>query len=209
MTLFFDLLKRVFVVCFKPFRFVAAYDLKKQFKSVGKCTRILKPLRLQGAKNISIGSNVEIHALAWLAALPLTGLKSSELVIDDGCYVGDFCHIWATHSVRLERKVLLANHVYITDNIHGYENVDFPIIEQPVIQKKDVVIGEGCWLGENVCVIGASIGKHCVIGANSVVTRDVPDYCVAVGAPARIIKRYDFTSQTWKKTDSQGNFIRT
>lgn len=209
MTLLFDILKKLFILCFKPFRLVATCDLKRRFKCVGKNSRILKPLRLQGTKNISIGANVEIHAYAWLAALPLTGCKSSELVVDDGCFVGDFCHIWATHSIRIERKSLLANHVYITDNMHGYENVDLPVIEQPIVQKKDVVIGEGSWLGENVCVIGASVGKHCVIGANSVVVHDVPDYCVAVGAPARIIKRYDFASQTWKKTDPQGNFIRT
>ena len=54
---------------------------------------------------------------------------------------------------------------------------------------------------------GASIGKHCVIGANSVVIHDIPDYCVAVGAPARIVKRYDFSAQQWRKTDQKGNFI--
>ena len=54
-------------------------------------------------------------------------------------------------------------------------------------------------MGENVCVIGAKIGKQCVIGANSVVIHDIPDYCVAVGSPAKIIKRYDYSTQIWKK----------
>ena len=64
---------------------------------------------------------------------------------------------------------------------------------------RDVVIGEGSWLGEHVCVIGASIGKNCVIGANSVVTHDVPDYSIAVGVPAKVIKRYNFNSKQWEK----------
>ena len=66
-----------------------------------------------------------------------------------------------------------------------------------------VVVGEGSWLGENVCVMGASIGKHCVIGANAVVTRDVPDYSVAVGCPARVIKRYNPVTQQWQQTDDK------
>jgi acetyltransferase-like isoleucine patch superfamily enzyme len=54
-------------------------------------------------------------------------------------------------------------------------------------------------LGENVCILSASVGKHCVIGANSVVTHDIPDYSVVVGAPARVIKKYNFDTQRWEK----------
>lgn len=54
-----------------------------------------------------------------------------------------------------------------------------------------MVIGEESWLGENVCVLSAKIGRYCIIGLNSVVTKDVPDYCVATGMPAKIIKRFD------------------
>jgi acetyltransferase-like isoleucine patch superfamily enzyme len=62
-----------------------------------------------------------------------------------------------------------------------------------------VTIGDGAWIGENACVIGASVGKNAVIGANAVVTQDVPDFSVAVGVPARIIKRYNPSSQCWEK----------
>ena len=78
-------------------------------------------------------------------------------------------------------------------------NLEVPIKEQGIIQKKDVYIGDGSWLGENVCVIGASIGQHCVIGANSVVTKDIPDYSVAVGSPAKVIKRYNPETKQWGK----------
>jgi acetyltransferase-like isoleucine patch superfamily enzyme len=72
------------------------------------------------------------------------------------------------------------------------------------VQLKDVCIGDGTWLGENVCVIGCSIGRHCVIGANSVVTRDIPDHCVVVGSPARIVKRYSAEQRRWLRTDPDG-----
>ena len=71
-----------------------------------------------------------------------------------------------------------------------YEDIETPIIEQSIGSKGNVIIGEGSWLGNNVAVISCKIGKHCVIGANSVVTHDIPDYSVAVGCPARVIKRY-------------------
>ena len=182
-------------------------NLKKNLASFGANSYVESILRLQGAENISIGSRVVINANAWLASKPLTGLGESELKIDDYCFIGDYCHFWSTHSIRVEKKVIMANHVYIADNMHGYENIELPVIDQPIVQKRDVIIGEGSWLGENVCVIGANVGKHCVIGANSVVTHDIPDYCVAVGAPARVIKRYNFDSKLWEKTDPKGNFL--
>lgn len=164
------------------------------------------PLRFKGTKNIYIGTGVNIQYKTWLEALPLTG-SDSKLVIDDGCVIGNFNHIYATKSIIIHKHVLTADKVYISDNLHGYEDINTPILRQPIIQNREVEIGEGSWLGENVCVLGAHIGKQCVIGANSVVTRDVPDYCVVVGAPARIIKRYDCDTNRWRKTDSIGNFI--
>lgn len=164
---------------------------------MGKKSRVYKPLRVDGIENIMIRDNVVVHDGTWLAALPLTG-HNVQLVLEDGVTLGNFNHIYATKSIIIEKDVLTADKVYISDNLHNYEDVDIPIIKQPIKQCKPVVIGEGSWLGEHVCVIGASIGKHCVIGANAVVTKDIPDYCVAVGIPARVIKRYDTDSSIWE-----------
>ena len=179
---------------------------KYRFKSFGKKSYIHSPLKIDGIENIEIGDNVFIAYKAWLAAMPLTREKS-KLVIEDGVHIGNFNHIYATQSIIIRKDVLTADKVYISDNLHGYEDINTPIIKQPIVQKKEVEIGEGSWLGENVCIIGASIGKHCVVGANSVVTKNFPDYCVIVGAPAKIVKRYCFEEQKWKKTDYKGNFI--
>jgi acetyltransferase-like isoleucine patch superfamily enzyme len=94
--------------------------------------------------------------------------------------------------------VLTADRVHISDNSHSYENPDLAILDQPVISKAAVSIGSGSWLGENVNVLSCSVGRNCVIGANAVVTKDVPDYSIVVGIPGRIIKRFDKGSKTWK-----------
>lgn len=171
----------------------------RYFRSFGRNTRIDSPLKIDGSKNISLGEYVNIGYKSWLAALPLTNNAECELVIGNGSAIGHFNHIYATKSIRIGKNVLTADKVYISDNQHGYEDPRTPVMHQPIVQKQSVVIGDDSWLGENVCVIGASIGCHCVIGANSVVTRDIPDYCVAVGIPAKIIKRYDFSRKTWDK----------
>jgi len=174
---------------------------KSKFKEFGNRSSILFPLNLNGLSNISIGNNVCIDNKVWLAAVPHTGEQQCELIIGDGTCIGNFNHIYATKSIVIGKNVLTADKVYISDNLHGYENIDLPILKQPIKQIGNVIIGDGSWLGENACVIGAKIGRNCVIGANSVVTRDIPDYSVAIGAPAKVIKQYCFDTKEWKKVN--------
>lgn len=181
---------------FAKIKAISLYPFR--FKNYGEHTLILQPLAIDGKKNIELGKHVIIQELTWLAAVPLTG-NTAQLFIDDECSIGHFNHIYATKSIVLEKHVLTADKVYITDNLHQYENPNLPIIQQPIKQISTVRIGEGSWIGENVCVIGANIGKHCVIGANSVVTHDIPDYSVAVGIPAKVIKTYNFDKQQWEQ----------
>lgn len=164
---------------------------------IGRHSFIDHPLRIDGGKSIFIGERVSIKYKSWIGAKPLTGCNNCKLQIKDGCVLGHFNQIYSTKSIIIHEKVLTADNVYISDNLHGYEDIETPILNQPVIQNGTVEIGVGTWLGKNVCVIGANIGKHCVIGANSVVTHDIPDYSVAVGAPARVIKQYDFEKKEW------------
>jgi acetyltransferase-like isoleucine patch superfamily enzyme len=177
------------------------------FKRMGGRTRVVSPLRIEGAANISLGNRVVINYKAWLAALPLTGLPTANLVIGDGTTIGNFNHIYATHEIIIGQNVLTADKIYISDNLHSYEDIKLPVIKQPIKQISTVTIGDGAWIGENVCIIGASVGKGSVIGANSVVTKNIPDYCVAVGSPARVIKRFNFEKSAWFKTDRDGQFI--
>jgi acetyltransferase-like isoleucine patch superfamily enzyme len=180
---------------------------KQRYLKLGAKSFINNSLSIQGARNISIGANVSVAYKTWLAAMPYTGYENCLLEIGDGTRIGNFNHIFATKKISIGKNVLTADKVYISDNLHGYEDISIPILEQPIKQIGTVEIGDGTWLGENVCVIGAKIGKNCIIGANSVVTKNILDWSVAVGSPAKIIKRYCFEKNKWLKTDKDGNFI--
>ncbi len=187
------------IICKLPAKLKSLFLYPFQFKHFGKKSRIDKPLRLDGKQYIEMEDQVYVQSYTWLACQPLTGFAEPTLKICEGTVIGNFNHIYATQSIVIEKHVLTADKVYITDNLHSYEDPNVPIIQQNIKQIHSVRIGEGSWLGENVCVIGAHIGKHCTIGANSVVTHDIPDYSVAVGAPARVIKQYNFETKQWEK----------
>lgn len=179
----------------------------RQFGGWGRQTLIVAPIAIEGTQRIHLGANVYVAAQTCLAATLHTGAAVCRLEIGDGSRIGRFNHIYATRRISIGRKVLTANGVYISDNLHGYRDITTAVLDQPITQTRDVAIGDGSWIGHNACVVGASIGRHCIVGANAVVTRDIPDYCVVVGAPAVIIKRYDAARGDWFATSPTGEFL--
>lgn len=157
---------------------------------------IHRPLKIQGHGFIRIAKGVFIHDQTWLGAYR-TNERNPELRFEEGVCIGHFNHFSCAASIVFEKNVLTADRVFVTDNTHEFADISKPVSGQPLRILKPVVIGEGSWIGENVSIIGSSIGKNCVIGANAVVTKDIPDHCVAAGNPARIIKRYDPERQSW------------
>lgn len=174
---------------------------------IPRSSMIVPPFRIEGGAQISVGAGTFINKYAWIAAYNLTGYEA-KIVIGSRVRISYYCHIIATRSIKIGDSVNMGNGVYISDNAHGYEDVTCPVKDQPIVQKNNVSIGDGTWIGEHVCIIGRNIGKHCVIGANSVITSDIPDYCVVAGVPARIIKRYDLETACWCKVDNAGAFIK-
>jgi acetyltransferase-like isoleucine patch superfamily enzyme len=159
------------------------------FARFGRHTTIMYPLRLCGEEKISIGNRVTIGAGSWLQALPCDSGSSQTITIGDGTSIQEFCVVSAVRGVVLEDSVLLARNVYISDHIHAYTRAGAPILSQGVDKVKPVRIKSGAWLGQNVVVCpGVTIGRGAVVGANSVVTEDLPDFSVSVGAPARVVK---------------------
>lgn len=167
-----------------------------KYKKYSFFSSIYLSVRVEGKKFISIGRGTVIQRQGWILALKLDN-TIPELSIGRNCAVGDFCHIAAIRSIIIEDNVLISNKVYISDNLHGYKDINTPVIGQPVVFKSEVLIGSGSWIGENVCIIGAKVGRNSVIGANSVVTNDIPDYSIAVGSPAKVIKHYDLELKDW------------
>lgn len=163
------------------------YYYRRYFLAIGARSRIIKPLRLKHVNNIDVGREVLIHKYCWLQTEERSGSRP-KLIIGDGCIIGNFNQIVCADRVCLEDKVLTADGVFISDHDHRFDDVHRPIMEQGIRSRGPVVIGSGSWLGKNVVVISAHIGRNCVIGANSVVIHDIPDHSVAAGSPARIIR---------------------
>ena len=176
----------------------------KRFGMFGKGSIICFPqTTIFNERYIHIGSDTMIGSHVALSAGMVPGqvcLTDPVVRIGDRCLIGRGSGIVGHLSIDIGNDVWTGHHVYITDQNHGYENVKIPISQQTQIERP-VSIGDGSWLGAGVVILpGATIGKHVAIGANSVVTGSLPDYCVAVGAPARIIRQYS-SSSGWNPAD--------
>ena len=102
--------------------------------------------------------------------------------------------------VTIGNDIRLAQNITLSGLNHNYTDVNLPIHVQGV-STAPIVIEDETWIGANVVVLaGVTIGKHCIIAAGSVVTKNVPSYSVAVGNPARVLKKYNNETSTWKKT---------
>jgi len=166
----------------------------RAFGKFGPGSLILFPITtIFNEKYIHIGSETMIGEHVALSAGMMPGqvcLTDPVVRIGDRCLIGRGSGIVGHLSIDIGNDVWTGHHVYITDQSHGYEDVSLPISLQSQ-PESPVVIGDGSWLGHGVVVLpGAKIGKHVAVGANSVVTGELPDFCVAVGAPARVIRQY-------------------
>lgn len=170
---------------------------KHKFLFFGKRVVIDCPLKIQGVSSISLGNRVTLNYRTWIEAAVQNNNEKCELSIGEHTTIGNFNHIFAINKISIGKNVLTADKVYISDNSHSYDDVNMPIKDQPVKFIGEVIIGDNSWIGENVCIMGVKIGRNCVIGANSVVTKDIPDYCIAVGIPAKVIKKFDFLTGAW------------
>lgn len=179
-------------------RLLFSFLHRSRFKRLGQAAYLYAPFRLEGPHNIEIGDASVFQGGGWLYCMGVGG-AAARLDIGTGCVFGYNNHVTAVSEVVIGDHVLTANNVYISDNLHSYEDIGVPIMHQAVRVKRPVHIGSGSWIGENACIIGARVGKNCVVGANAVVTSDIPDYSVAVGAPAKVIRRYDETTEQWIK----------
>lgn len=150
---------------------------------------------------ISLGNSISVSAHSWLNVA--TGDRGEPtIVIEDNCIIAYGSIISARNRIHLEPYVNVAQQVLILDHNHAYEDVDVPIIKQGVTKGGRIRIGEGTWIGHGAAIVCSrgelTIGRHCVVSANSVVTRSIPDYSVVFGMPATIIRQYDPETKAWR-----------
>ena len=159
------------------------------FAAFGRHSVIQPPARIVGERMISIGSGAFIGANSWLQVIENDDEGQVRLSVGDGTSIAGHCVLSAAHCVTIGRSVLIARNVYVSDHSHGFGDGSRPILEGGIDQLAPVEICDGAWLGQNAVVMpGVRIGAGAVVGANSVVTKDVPDRTVVAGAPARVLR---------------------
>lgn len=173
---------------------IYTWRLAKSFKKLeGDSSLIRRKITLWHPENISIGKNIHIFSNCILATHPCDIVASNpELIIGDNCEIGENTHITCANRIVIGNGLLTGRRCTITDNSHGeslIENLGVRPRMRKSFSKGPVHIGDNVWLGDNVVVLpGVSIGNGCIIGANAVVTKDIPAYSVAVGNPAKVVK---------------------
>ena len=169
---------------------VFSLAIRGSFAEFGRRSVIQLPVRLAGERQIAVGDDVFVGAGSWLQVLETCDTPTA-IEIGSGTSIAGSCVISAAQHIQLGANVLLARNVYIADHMHAFEDPEAAVLDQGVTRVLPIAIGDGAWLGQNVVVgPGVRIGRGAVVGANSVVREDVPDFSVAVGAPARVVRTF-------------------
>lgn len=153
-------------------------------------------IRIMGGDNILLGKNVTLGYGCRIEAVKEWHTTNStfkpSIILHDHVVVAPLCHIGCTNRIEIGEYTTMGPSTLITDHTHGdtsYDSLTLPPRHRQLVTRGPVIIGRCVHIGERAVIMpGVTIGSHAVIGANTVVTKDVPPYSVCVGNPARIVK---------------------
>nr|BAM94921.1 putative O-acetyltransferase [Streptococcus suis] len=181
-----------------------SYILTKLFDRNARLIR--RPVYIRGKKNLQYKKGFTTgHGCRF----DLKGDSMARLTFGENCELGDAVHIVAHDKVSIGNNVLMASKIFISDTSHGEysgEQQDSPFVSpnQRPLRSRPVFIGDNVWIGENVVILpGVKIGSGSIIGANSVVNQNIAENSIAVGSPAKVIKKYDKSSNMWEKIEER------
>lgn len=168
--------------------FLNPFRMKK-----GKGTKIFRQARL----DIMPYNHFEIGQYSGIEAFTFVNNGMGPVIIGDRTFIGAMNVIIGP--VTLHNNIITAQNVVMSGLNHGYEDIRIPIREQKCTTGA-IIIGDDCWIGANaVITAGVVIGKHCIVAGGSVVTKNVPDYSIVGGNPAKILKQYNPKTQEWER----------
>ena len=195
-------------------RKISAYSLNEimyllyclvRTKLIASNARLIRfPFKIRGRKHIKFGDNFTTGVGCRIDAFPLVGKEGLCITIGKDVEINDYVHIASVSSVTIGDHVLMASKVYISDHDHGFYGQNgvhnSPMIppNERKISNNPVVIEDNVWIGQSVSILkGVTIGFGSIIGANSVVTKDIQSNSIAVGSPAKVVKTYNFETKQW------------
>ena len=164
---------------------------KGSFTHIGKDSLLAPEVRVISPEFISIGDNSSIMNHCTIEAYSI-GESIPSLEIGNNTSIGEFTHITCANRITIGCGTGIGRFVLITDNSHGgsrKKDIELPIFCREIISNGPVHIGDNVWIGDKVTILpNVTIGKGCIIAANAVVTKDIPEHSVAAGVPAKVIK---------------------
>ncbi len=180
------------------------FYFKIRTKLLFKNARLIRfPFRLRGKALIRVGKGFTTGFNCRFDAFDVKGENKVLIEIGEGVQINDYVHIGAIDKIIIKENVLIASKVFITDHNHGNysgEKQDSPNLAPNLrpLSSKPVIIEKNVWIGEFVSVLpGVTIGEGAIIGSTSVVTKNIPSFSIAVGSPAKVIKKFDFDKNEW------------
>lgn len=188
-------------ILIKKLYYKSKYFLEKnRYKSnIGKSTYIDKSVHILGLKNIKIGSNNIISDGTWFNVNDRSEEKIG-IEIGNNCYIGKRNFFNSGNKITINNYFMSGLNCTVIGSNHRIENPLIPYIHSGSVTDANIYIGTNVWFGANVTVMGnVKIGHGSIVGANSLVLKDIPPFSIAVGNPAKVIKRYDFDNNLWTK----------
>lgn len=177
------------------FRKVKSQYIYRKIKKCGKNFRLFFPVIMSGLDKVEIGENFSADSGLILRAWETYGIQkfSPKIIIGDNVHLGLNCQISSINKIVIGNNFLCGKNIFISDHSHGTGVLDeknIAPIKRLLYSKGEVMIGDNVWIGNNVCILpGVHIGNNVTVGANAVVTKDIPDDYIVAGIPARIIKK--------------------
>lgn len=188
---------------FRYIWFLKTLFIRFLIPNIGPFSYVGGVIYVYGGWNVKIGNRVRIHP-----GLRIETHYGGVITIDRNVAIQQNFHITsARENLIIGANTTILGNVFITNIDHDYKTISQHILDQEYVVKT-TRIGENCYIGYGAAIqAGTILGKQCIIGANSVVRGVFPDYCVIVGAPAKIVKRYNVETKEWLRTDANGQFI--
>lgn len=174
----------------------------QRLRSIGARSILYRPILVAHPQHMTIGARTLIRDHARIEVVIRPGVsRLPSLTIGDNVNIEQGVHIICQGEVTIEDEVSITPYCVIVDTDHPFDNPDLPPKIGSRLNTRDasrVRIGRGTFIGTHSVILpGVDIGRGCVVGAGSIVTRSVPDYCLVSGAPAHIVRRFDPVTRVW------------
>ena len=185
----YESISRLFLRHYLSLKFIILYK-----------STIRKALHIKGQKFFKIGRDVSIDSNARIDVYKTKDVIPQLKIANNVMISFNFTAL-VTTSLVIDENVLIASNVFITTENHGINPELGPYINQQLVSG-DVHIKRNVWIGEKVIILpGVTVGEYSIIGAGSIVTKNIPPYSIACGNPAKVIKKYDLDKHSWAKVD--------